>query len=67
MSVDNNSKYLLTPVPAETLMKNKLEENQKLQNLYIVKFSAGTGDRSYFYQIFMRRKQPIPLQVSELF
>ena len=48
-------------------MKNKLEENQKLQNLYIVKFSAGTGDRSYFYQIFMRRKQPIPLQGNELF
>ena len=28
---------------------------------------AWGGERSYFYQMFMRRKQPIPLQGSELF
>ena len=32
-----------------------------------VNILAQGGDRSYFYQIFMGRKQPIPLQDSELF
>ena len=45
----------------------KSEENKKIEIHIYVKISARTGDRSYFYQIFMRRKQAIPLQGSELF
>ena len=45
----------------------KSEENKKIEIHIYVKISARTGERSYFYQIFMRRKQAIPLQGSELF
>ena len=48
-------------------MKMKIEENQKIRiHIYVNSLARG-GDRSYFYQIFMRRNQPIPLQGSELF
>ena len=59
--------YLVSPVPAESLKKMKSEENKKIEIHIYVKISARTGERSYFYQIFMRRKQAIPLQGSELF
>ena len=45
----------------------KSEENEKIEIHIYVKILARTGERSYFYQIFMRRKQAIPLQGSELF
>ena len=45
----------------------KSEENKKIEIHIYIKISARTGERSYFYQIFMRRKQAIPLQGSELF
>ena len=59
--------YLVSPVPAESLKKMKSEENEKIEIHIYVKILARTGERSYFYQIFMRRKQAIPLQGSELF
>ena len=59
--------YLVSPVPAKSLKKTKSEENKKIEIHIYVKISARTGERSYFYQIFMRRKQAIPLQDSELF
>ena len=48
-------------------MKIKIEENQNIVIHIYVNILAQGGDRSYFYQIFMGRKQPIPLQDSELF
>ena len=45
----------------------KSEENEKIEIHIYVKILARTGERSYFYQIFIRRKQAIPLQGSELF
>ena len=59
--------YLVSPVPAESLKKMKNEENEIIDIHIYVKILARTGERSYFYQIFMRRKQAIPLQGSELF
>ena len=59
--------YLVSPVLAESLKKIKNEENKKIEIHIYVKISARTGERSYFYQIFMRRKQAILLQDSELF
>ena len=59
--------YLVSPVLAESLKKMKSEENEKIEIYIYVKILARTGERSYFYQIFMRRKQAIPLQGSELF
>ena len=59
--------YLVSPVLAESLKKTKSEENKKIEIHIYVKISARTGERSYFYQIFMRRKRAIPLQGSELF
>ena len=59
--------YLVSPVLAESLKKMKSEENEKIEIHIYVKILARTGERSYFYQIFMRRKQPISLQGSALF
>ena len=48
-------------------MKMKSEENEKIEIPTYVNILAWAGDRNYFYQISMKRKQAIPLQDSELF
>ena len=48
-------------------MKMKSEENEKIEIPICVNILARAGDRNYFYQISMKRKQAIPSQDSELF
>ena len=59
--------YLVSPVLAEMFMKMKSEENEKIEIPIYVNILARAGERNYFYQISMKRKQAIPLQDSELF
>ena len=59
--------YLVSPVLAEMFMKMKSEENEKIEIPIYVNISARAGERNYFYQISIKRKQAIPLQDSELF
>ena len=48
-------------------MKMKSEENEKIEIPIYFNILARAGERNYFYQISMKRKQAIPLQDSELF